>query len=228
MKKIILWLSVVLLLQIVWAEGSFIVSPETIEQNNILTITIYPGGEGFNEFGYILDENKNVENLFNFRCDEEDGEEDDKCFSQKSAEIFIDDSYLGEYFVYVFDYSLYDKKGDYITQEFRVIESGEDVNGVEDDDGDEGIVSEDVNGNEGIEDVEDVEEGGGGMTDEDIVVEDESGQQEGIENNGEEEKLNLLMIIVVLVIIAIIVFVIFLIWKKKSKKNLKKLKGKLK
>ena len=102
MKKINFFIILMLLflasyLSIVSAEGSFEISPQEVSQNNNITVTIFPGSGGFNNFGQVYGSADNFIKFFRFDCAE------GKCDTTKTTEVFIDDSYLGNYYILMFD-----------------------------------------------------------------------------------------------------------------------------
>ena len=89
--------------------------PKQVSQNSNLQITINPTNRGVYKFGYIYDSKDNLKQIFSFDCE-------DICYEKKTSLVFINESYLGDYYVYVFDY----KEDDYI-KKFIVVDEETEI-----------------------------------------------------------------------------------------------------
>ncbi len=89
---------------------SVIEMPYEIKKNSELEIKLNPGAKGIYKFAYIYDKDDNLIKTFSFNCT-------DICYKQKSTQVFIDNSYEGEYYIAVFQY----EEG-YIKKEFKVVD----------------------------------------------------------------------------------------------------------
>ena len=68
--------------------------PEKINQNSNLKITINPSSKGFYKYFYIYDKQDNLIKTASFDCD-------DVCYNPQTVDVFIDDSFLGDYYAAV-------------------------------------------------------------------------------------------------------------------------------
>ncbi len=107
---LIFLLCVVLVFSVYAVQSSVINIPNVVGQNSVFKVKIYPTLNGIYKFAYIYDENDDLKKIFFFNCE-------DVCSEKKETEVFIDDSYLGNYYVAVFDYNL----NDYVEENFEVV-----------------------------------------------------------------------------------------------------------
>ena len=100
--------------------GNAILSSELVEissqvaQNSNLQVSINPKSQGIYKFAYVYDSEDNLKQVFSFDCE-------DICKEKKETQVFINDSYFGDYYVAVFDYD----SDSYVKKEFKVVFEGE-------------------------------------------------------------------------------------------------------
>ena len=100
--------------------GKAILSSELVEipsqvlQNSNLQVSINPKSQGIYKFAYVYDSEDNLKQVFSFDCD-------DICKEKKETQVFINDSYFGDYYVAVFDYD----SDSYVKKDFKVVSEGE-------------------------------------------------------------------------------------------------------
>lgn len=85
--------------------------PSQVSQNSYMEIIINPTSKGIYKFAYIYDEKDNLKQVFSFDCE-------DICKDKISKQVYINNSYLGNYYLAIFDY----KQEKYIKKDFEVVE----------------------------------------------------------------------------------------------------------
>jgi len=96
--KISLLLILIILIPSVIARGSLEVSPSVVPQNSFITITIDPTSYGMYSGGLIYEFDHDYKWWFAFDCGES------RCYTPQTTHIFIDDTWLGDYYASLDDY----------------------------------------------------------------------------------------------------------------------------
>lgn len=110
LKIIFLIITIVVLLPSIYARGSITVIPETVEQKNLINITLYPDLRGMHCIGTINSKTAGKVGEYKFRCNEFC-----RCYDPVSTTFYIDKTFFGDYYAGVFDEGLHDFVYKYFT-----------------------------------------------------------------------------------------------------------------